>query len=206
MEYNYVCIEGNIGSGKTTLAHHLTAALDGILVLEEFQENPFLPLFYQDASKYGFHVELSFLVDRFHQLKDLQKSNLFGKPTISDYYLIKCLLFARNNLSDNEYTLFHTFFEMVKNQTPTPDLIIYLDASVRKLQKNIEKRNRSYEQSITDEYLQNIASQYDTFLKSTDIPVLRINTDKYDFIKNSEVSDQIQEVIKNGMQNEINLG
>ncbi len=205
MKYNYVSIEGNIGSGKTTLAHRLADRMDGILVLEEFQDNPFLPLFYEDQAKYSFHLELSFLVDRLHQLQNLQKTNLFAKPTISDYYLIKCLLFAKNNLTDKEFHLFSTFFEMVKKQTPRPDLIIYLDSSIDRLQQNIKKRDRSYEQSITDEYLQNISQQYDTFLKSTDIPVLRIDTDMQDFMADPEVLDGIIESIRYGLPSETDL-
>ncbi len=180
--YNYISIEGNIGSGKTTLSHRLAEVLDGDLILENFEDNPFLALFYEDASKYGFHVELSFLVDRFHQLKNITKGNLFGKPIIADYYIIKCLLFAKNNLNEQEFHLFRTFFGLIEDNIPKPDLIIYLHSSIDRLQKNIRKRNREYEQQISDQYLRDISEQYDMFLRTTAIPVLQINTDEVDLI------------------------
>ncbi len=203
--YNYVSIEGNIGSGKTTLSKLLADDMGAFLLLEEFDDNPFLPLFYKEPKKYGFHVELSFLVDRYHQLRDFTKSNIFGTPTISDYYLIKCLLFAKNNLSENEYRLFENFFQIVKENTPTPDLIIYLDASVQELQKNIRNRNRSYEQDIPDEYLAGISQQYNTFLKSTDIPILRIQSAQHDFHEDLELRKQIAQIILQEQDPEITL-
>ncbi len=196
--YNYVSIEGNIGSGKTTLSKLLAKDMGAFLVLEEFEENPFLPLFYTQPEKYGLHVELSFLVDRYHQLRNYNKANLFETPTIADYYIIKCLLFAKNNLSENEYTLFENFYELVHENTPTPDLIIYLDSSVENLQKNIQNRNRSYEQNISDQYLESISAQYNTFLKSTEIPVLRIDAAKYDFIEDNDLRERLAGIIRQG--------
>ncbi len=196
MKYNYISIEGNIGSGKTTLSRLLGEALDGDLILENFDNNPFLALFYEDASKYGFHVELSFLVDRFHQLKNVTKGNLFGKPIIADYYIFKCLLFAKNNLNEQEFQLFRTFFGLIEDNIPKPDLIIYLDSSIQRLQRNIKKRNRSYEQNISDDYLRDIHEQYDIFLKTTEIPVMRINTDEVDLLGDKSALDSLVENLK----------
>ncbi len=196
--YNYVSIEGNIGSGKTTLAMLLAEDMGAFLLLEEFEDNPFLPLFYKEKEKYGLHVELSFLVDRYHQLRNFTKSNLFGTPTISDYYLIKCLLFAKNNLSETEYHLFESFFGIVKDNTPTPDLIIYLDAPVPHLQQNIHSRNRSYEQDISDAYLADISAQYHTFIRSTEIPTLRVDATRYDFVTDVVIRQKISDIILSG--------
>src|SRR3954470_19161511 len=157
MKYTFVTIEGNIGAGKTTLAHLLSRHFNARLVLEQFADNPFLPKFYENPKQYAFPLELFFMAERFKQLKELiQQKDLFQNLTISDYLFTKCLLFAKVTLPDDEFRLYQRLFEIIHQQLIQPEILIYLHAPVSKLQLNIKKRNRSYEQNIGDEYLFNI--------------------------------------------------
>src|SRR5438270_1237078 len=154
MKYSFVTIEGNIGAGKTTLANLLSKHFDARLILEQFADNPFLPKFYESPQQYAFPLELFFMAERFKQLKDLiQQKDLFQNITISDYLFTKCLLFAKINLPDDEFRLYQRLFEIVHQQLVQPDILIYLHSPISKLQQNIKKRNRSYEQKIADDYL-----------------------------------------------------
>ena len=149
MKHHFITIEGNIGAGKTTLAHLLARHYDARLVLEEFADNPFLPKFYENPPQFAFPLELFFMAERYKQLKDLiQQKDLFQSVTISDYLFTKCLLFAKVNLPDDEFRLYQRLFEIILQQLIQPDILIYLHAPVAKLQMNIKKRNRSYEQNI----------------------------------------------------------
>src|ERR1700741_2357521 len=142
MKYNFVTIEGNIGAGKTTLAHLLSKHFNGRLVLEEFADNPFLPKFYENPQQFAFPLELFFLAERYKQLKELiQQKDLFQSVTIADYLFTKCLLFAKVNLPDDEFRLYQRLFEIINQQLIHPDILIYLHAPVSKLQRNIKKRN-----------------------------------------------------------------
>src|SRR5882762_8439942 len=176
MKYHYITIEGNIGAGKTTLAHLLSKHYNARLILEEFADNPFLPKFYENPGQYAFPLELFFMAERYKQLKDLlQTKDMFQKITISDYLFTKCLLFAKVNLSDEEFRLYHRLFDIIHQQLIQPEILIYLHAPVNKLQENIKKRNRSYEQSIPDEYLFNIQQTYTNYIKQHNIKTLFID-------------------------------
>src|SRR6476620_5698125 len=154
MKYNFVTIEGNIGAGKTTLAHLLSKHFNARLILEQFADNPFLPKFYESPQQYAFPLELFFMAERFKQLKELlQQRDLFQSVTISDYLFTKCLLFAKVNLPQDEFNLYQRLFEIIHQQLIQPDILIYLHAPVTRLQQNIRKRGRTYEQSIPDDYL-----------------------------------------------------
>ena len=154
MKYNFITIEGNIGAGKTTLAHLLSKHFNARLILEEFAENPFLPNFYENKEQYAFPLELFFMAERYKQLKELlQSKDLFQNLTISDYLFTKCLLFAKVNLPEQEFLLYQKLFDIINPQLVQPDLLIYLHAPINKLKENIKKRNRSYEQSIGRDYL-----------------------------------------------------
>ena len=143
MKYNFVTIEGNIGAGKTTLAHLLSKHFNARLILEEFADNPFLPKFYENPGQYAFPLELFFMAERYKQLKDLlQTKDMFQNITISDYLFTKCLLFAKVNLPDEEFRLYQKLFEIINPQIVQPDIVIYLHTPVKKLQENIKKRNR----------------------------------------------------------------
>src|ERR1700754_1464225 len=152
MKYHFITIEGNIGAGKTTLAHMLSRHFNARLILEEFADNPFLPKFYENPAQYAFPLELFFMAERFKQLKEyLQQQDMFRQLTISDYLFTKCLLFAKVTLPVDEFRLYQRLFDIIHQQLAEPELVIYLHAPVSKLQANIRKRNRSYEQKIPDE-------------------------------------------------------
>ncbi|MBS1687230.1 MAG: deoxynucleoside kinase [Bacteroidetes bacterium] len=183
MNYQYIAIEGNIGAGKSTLANLLAKHYDARLVLEEFADNNFLPKFYQDADRYAFPLELSFLADRFKQLKQIAVNHdLFNGNVISDYVITKSKLFARVNLKDQEYELFQKLFDIMAPNLPVPDLLIYLHTPVNKLQQNIKQRGRTYEQNISAEYLERVQQVYQQYLKQEVQKTLIIDTGAFDFI------------------------
>src|SRR3984893_17204246 len=187
MNYHFVTIEGNIGAGKTTLAHVLAKHYNGSLILEQFADNPFLPKFYENPQQYAFPLELFFMAERFKQLKELlQQKDMFQSVTISDYLFTKCLLFSKINLSEDEFRLYQRLFEIINQQVIQPDLLIYLHAPVNKLQENIRKRKRPYEQNIPDEYLFNIQQTYTNYIKQHNIKTLFIDAGKADFLGNEK--------------------
>ena len=181
MNYRHLAVEGNIGSGKTTLARMLAEHYGTRLALEEFEDNHLLPKFYSDPLRYGFALELSFLADRFSQLKGLLPPDLFQEKLVTDYALDKSRLFARVNLKDDEYALFHRFFDMIHPQLPPPDLMIYLHAPVGKLRQHIRQRGRSYEQDIPDDYLERIQEAYQQYLKQDPCRIIILDAANADF-------------------------
>lgn len=195
--YKYISIEGNIGAGKTSLSKLLAEDLGAKLVLEEFTENTFLPKFYENPERYAFPVELSFLSERFSQLKrELNTADLFSPNIISDYFISKCQIFAKNNLSKDEYDLFMKMYEIVEATCPKPDLMVYLYLDVEDLYDNIRKRGRSYEQGITNEYLLNIQNQYLEYIRQhEDMRVLMIYTKGLDFVANPTDYEMLRELI-----------
>lgn len=187
MKYHFITIEGNIGAGKTTLAHLLSKRLNARLVLEEFDDNPFLPKFYENPQQYAFPLELFFMAERFKQLKDmLRTKDMFQSITVSDYLFTKCLLFAKVNLPEEEFRLYQKLFDIMHQQIVFPDVVIYLHAPVQKLQKNIKKRNRVYEQNIPDEYLFNIQETYTSYIKQHNIRTIFIDASNADFLDNEK--------------------
>ena len=187
MNYHFITIEGNIGAGKTTLAHLLSRHYNARLVLEQFADNPFLPKFYENPAQYAFPLELFFMAERYKQLKELiHTKDLFQQYTISDYLFTKCLLFAKVNLPEEEFRLYQKLFEIINQQIIQPDLLIYLHAPVNKLQANIKKRQRHYEQSIPDEYLFNLQQTYTHYIKQHNIKTLFIDASNADFLGNEK--------------------
>ena len=185
MNYNFITIEGNIGAGKTTLANLLSKHFNARLILEEFAENPFLPKFYENPQQYAFPLELFFMAERHKQLKDLlQTKDMFQNITVSDYLFTKCLLFAKVNLPDEEFRLYQKLFEIINPQIVQPDILIYLHSPVNKLQENIKKRNRKYEQQIPNDYLFSLQETYTQYIKQHHIKTLFVDASNADFIDN----------------------
>ena len=192
MNYNFITIEGNIGAGKTTLCHLLQQHFGAKLILEEFEDNSFLPKFYQNKEQYAFPLELSFMASRFNQLKEIINTrNLFGDKLISDYLFIKSKLFAKINLQNDEYGLYEKLFEIINPNLPQPDLLIYLHAPLIKLKENIKNRNRSYELDISDDYLENLQDAYLEILNSLQIPILIVDALNTDFLNNKNHFNQL---------------
>ncbi|PHX73783.1 MAG: deoxynucleoside kinase [Chitinophagaceae bacterium] len=198
MKYKFISIEGNIGAGKTTLAHILSKALNARLILEEFADNPFLAKFYENPAQYAFSVELFFMAERFKQLKDLvSQQDLFQNITISDYLFTKCLLFAKVNLSEEEFRLYQRLFEIMNQQMIQPDLLIYLHSPVSKLQENIKKRNRSYELNIQNDYLFNIQETFTNYIKQHHIKTLVVDASNADFLSNEKHIEVLLKALEN---------
>lgn len=196
MKYHFITIEGNIGAGKTTLANLLSKHFNARLILEEFADNPFLPKFYENPQQYAFPLELFFMAERYKQLKELiHTKDLFQTTTITDYLFTKCLLFAKVNLPEEEFRLYQKLFEIIHQQLVQPELLIYLHAPVTRLQLNIKKRNRSYEQSIPDEYLMNIQQTYTHYIKQHNIKTLFVDASNADFIDNPKHMEVILEAL-----------
>lgn len=192
-KYNFIAIEGNIGVGKTTICNMVAQRYNCKVILEAFADNPFLPKFYQNPERYAFPVELFFMTERHKQLQaKLLNPNLFQKGSIADYSFIKTLLFAKNNLKDDEYRLFQRIFHIFNATFPKPDLLVYLHRPIKELLKNIEKRGRAYEKNITRNYLQNIQNAYfEYFRTEMTIPVLILDIENVDFIKNEKVFEKL---------------
>jgi deoxyguanosine kinase len=187
MKHHFITVEGNIGVGKTTLTHLLAKHFNARLILEEFADNPFLPKFYEKPDQYAFPLELFFMAERYKQLKEMvHTKDLFQSITISDYLFTKCLLFAKVNLPEEEFRLYQKLFDIIHQQLTFPDILIYLHAPVQKLQANIKKRNRSYEQSIPDEYLFNIQETYTSYIKHHNIKTIFIDASNADFLGNEK--------------------
>lgn len=196
-KYNFIAIEGNIGAGKTTLASRLSEEFNARLILERFEDNSFLPKFYEQPDVYAFPLEMSFLADRYQQLKEkLPMQELFSSLTIADYFIDKSLVFARNNLKPDEFALYSRLFQIISNFLPRPDLLIYLYLDIPQLQNNIDKRGREYERLIRDEYLEKIQAGYLNHFRSLKgLRILIIDTNKIDFVENERHYQAFKEVI-----------
>ncbi|WP_299891656.1 2-amino-4-hydroxy-6-hydroxymethyldihydropteridine diphosphokinase [uncultured Lacinutrix sp.] len=187
-KYNYIAIEGNIGAGKTTLATKMSNDYNAKLILERFADNPFLPKFYDDAQRYAFTLEMSFLADRYQQISDdLSQLDLFKDFMVSDYDIFKSLIFSKITLHEDEFKLYRKLFYLMYKDIAKPDLYVYLYQNTERLQENIRKRGREYEQNIDNEYLEKINSGYLEFLKNqTELNVKIIDISDRDFIKSRE--------------------
>lgn len=182
--YNYIVIEGNIGAGKTSLATMIADEFNAKLILEQFEENSFLPKFYKDPDKYAFPLELSFLAERYQQLKSqLISQDLFKDFVIADYFIDKSLIFAQKNLQSDEFSLYAKLFNIINPTLPKPDLLVYLYVNIDRLKSNIKHRGRSYEQDIQSEYLERIQAGYFEYIKFyPETRILIIDTNTLDFV------------------------
>lgn len=197
--YNYIVVEGCIGAGKTTLSKMLAEDCNAELVLERFADNPFLPRFYKDPVHYAFPVEMTFLMDRFQQLKQLLSArDMFKDFVVGDYFIDKCIIFAKNNLLSDEYNLYKNVFDTISDFLPKPDLILYLYSDTEHLLRNIAQRGREYEKDISAEYLQNIQDSYLTyFSQHISMPILLVETSRLDFVKNPADYQRLRQLIDN---------
>ena len=189
-KYPYIVVEGPIGSGKTTLAKMLADQFPVDYISEKAEANPFLPRFYQDAQRYGLPTQLFFLFQRANQIKDLNQRDMFAKPIVADFFLEKDPIFARLNLDDEEYALYHQIYQHLQIKAPKPDLVIYLQTPIDALMERIEERSVSYEQEIPREYIERLANAYSEFFHSYDAsPVLIVNNEKLNILKNKSAFD-----------------
>lgn len=197
LKYNFIAIEGNIGAGKTTLAKRMSEDFNARLILEKFEDNSFLPKFYEQPEVYAFPLEMSFLAERYQQLKDkLAMQELFTTFTISDYVIDKSLIFARNNLKADEFSLYSRLFHIISAFLPRPNLLVYLYLDIPKLKENIRKRGRDYEQSIQPQYLENIQAGYMNHFRSlTNQRILIVDTNKVDFLENEKDYQSLLDLI-----------
>lgn len=195
--YHYIAIEGNIGAGKTTLCKMLESDYNCRLILEQFADNPFLPFFYENHERYAFPVELFFMTERHKQLQEnLAQQSLFKDFIIADYFFLKTLLFAKNNLNEEENRLFQRLFHILNSTFPKPELIVYIHRSVDNLLKNIQHRGREYEQDIKADYLFEIQNTYFEYFKTeSKLPILIIDVDQINFMESKEHYDMIVEAL-----------
>ena len=193
-QHDFICIEGIIGSGKTTLAKTLAAKLGYKTLQERFADNPFLPKFYRKPKRFAFPLELSFLADRFKQInEEAEQLDLFQSGVVSDYHMSKSLVFAQNTLSEDEYPLFKQLFELMSRNANQPSLCIYLRQTPIRAKANIKKRGRSYEQQIEMEYLEKLAASYDQhvpFLR-TQMNVVEVDVSDLDFVLHPDDLDEL---------------
>ena len=196
--YNFIAIEGNIGTGKTTFCEMLATDFSCRLVLEQFTDNPFLPLFYEQPERYGFPVELFFMTERHKQMEAaFANVDLFAPLSIADYFFIKTSLFAKNNLKDEEFRLFYRLFEVLNSTFPKPDILVYLHRSVDNLLENIKKRGRNYETDISREYLTEIQNVYfEYFRTEKSLPIVIVDVEGVDFINDEAAYSDLINILK----------
>ncbi len=195
-ELRYIAIEGVIGAGKTSLAMKLSEKLRASLILEEFQENPFLEKFYENRRKYAFQTQIFFLISRYQQLQKLNQPDLFNHYIVSDYIFDKDRIFAYLNLSGEELKLYDTLFPLLTRNIQKPDLVIYLQSSIDRLMQNIKLRGRAFEKNLTRAYLAELSEAYnDFFFKYNETPLLIVNTTEIDFINREEDFNELYKQI-----------
>jgi len=184
-KFPYIVVEGPIGCGKTTLAKMLADQFPVDYLSEKAESNPFLPRFYQDARRYALPTQLFFLFQRANQIKDLNQRDMFAKPIVADFFLEKDPIFARLNLDDEEYALYHQIYQHLHLNAPKPDLVIYLQTPLDALVERIEERNVGYEQDMPREYLERLSDAYSAYFHNYDSsPVLIVNNEKLNILKN----------------------
>jgi deoxyadenosine/deoxycytidine kinase len=186
-EIHYIAIEGVIGAGKTTLARMLSERLLARLVLENFEENPFLPKFYEDPERFAFQTQIYFLLSRYRQQQELFQTDLFHSHIISDYIFEKDKIFAYLTLRDDELKLYENLLNAIEKTIPQPDLVIYLQSSVDRLMENIRKRGRQMEKNMSDEYIKELNEAYNYFFfRYKSSPLLIVKSTDIDFVNNEE--------------------
>jgi deoxyadenosine/deoxycytidine kinase len=198
--YDYIAVEGLIGAGKTTLCKRMAGERGAREVLEEFEDNPFLPRFYAEPDRYGFAVELSFLAQRYHQLKRITEQDLFVPRTVADYSLGKSLVFASVTLNADEYALFLDLYRIMYSDLPRPELIVYLHLPMERVLQRIAQRGRSYESAIQTTYLEQLQERYlDHLQKASGTRVLVVDIGHHDLLLESAAYDELLRLIDEPM-------
>jgi len=193
----HIATEGTIGVGKTSLAGILGDRLEAKLILEEFEENPFLVEFYKDSDRFAFQTQLFFLLSRYRQQQQLQQTDLFTKTLISDYMFVKDRLFAALNLNDKEMSLYNAVARILEKNVASPDMVIFLQSDTDRLMQNIKLRGREYEKLIDWKYIDALNQMYNEyFFRYDDSPLLIINTNDIDFVNNKDDLEEIIEFIR----------
>jgi deoxyadenosine/deoxycytidine kinase len=197
-EIRYIAIEGVIGAGKTTLAQMLSSQLGARLVTERFEENPFLPKFYEDPDRYAFQTQMFFLLSRYRQQQELFQVDLFHSHVISDYIFEKDKIFAYLTLQDEELKLYESLLATIEKNIPQPDLVIYLQSSVDRLMKNIRMRAREMEEHMSEDYIRDLNEAYNYFFfRYRSAPLLIIRSTDIDFVsKKSDYEDLVDQILR----------
>ncbi|MBN2601426.1 MAG: deoxynucleoside kinase [Candidatus Marinimicrobia bacterium] len=193
----YIAIEGVIGVGKTSFSKILSERMSARLVLEKFEENPFLEDFYIDPERYAFQTQLYFLLSRYRQQMELRQVDLFSNLLVSDYMFDKDKLFAHLNLNEKEFVLYNLIAQLLEKEVAKPDLVVFLQASTDRLMANIKKRGRSYEREMSREYIESLNQIYNEyFFRYKDSPLLIINTNDIDFVNNEDDLNELLALLK----------
>ena len=197
-DLRHIAIEGVIGAGKTSLANRLSEKLNGKIILEKFEENPFLKKFYDDPDRYAFQTQIFFLLSRYKQLQELFQADLFHDYLISDYIFEKDKIFAYLNLADDELKLYETLAASIEHNLPKPDLVVYIQCSVERLMENIKKRGRDFERSMSEEYIKDLNEAYNYFFfRYKGAPLLIVNATQIDFVNNDKhFEDLVAEIFR----------
>jgi len=194
----YICIEGVIGAGKTSLTRMLCERLDAKAIYEKPEENPFLADFYRDPRRYAFQVQLFFLLSRYRQQQENVQSDLFHETAVSDYLFAKDRIFAHLNLEDRELFLYDKIASLLEQDIVKPDLVVYLQSSVERLMANIHKRSRIYEKEMSEEYIFSLNESYNRFFfHYQETPLLVVNSVTIDFVHNK---DDFEELVRQIMR------
>lgn len=191
-DIRYIAIEGVIGAGKTSLAQKLSEKLSAILILEEFEENPFLEKFYDDRKRFAFQTQMFFLINRYKQQQQMNQQELFAKHIVTDYIFDKDRIFAYMNLSGEELKLYESLFPLLEREIPKPDLVIFLQSSIDRLVSNVKLRGRKFEKNLTRSYLTELSEAYNNFFfKYNNTPLLIVNTSEIDFVNDDDDFDEL---------------
>lgn len=197
----YIVVEGPIGVGKTTLVNLLAERYAANTVLEIFEENPFLAKFYGDRDAYAFQTEMFFLLSRYKQQEQFAQRDLFSTLSVSDYLFVKCRLFASLTLSDHELALYDRMYNILKEQVPTPDVVLHLHAPLDVLMERINKRGRPYEQDMDRAYLDRLRSLYHNFFAHyEEAPLVEVDTSDVNFAEEPDAVDALMERVQRAHQ------
>lgn len=197
-EIRHIAIEGVIGAGKTTLAKKLAERLSARLVLERFDENPFLAKFYEDQDHYAFQTQIFFLLSRYKQQQELFQADLFHNFVLTDYIFDKDKIFAYLTLQDDELKLYEAVLGAIEKNIPVPDLVVYLQSSVDRLMTNIKHRARRYEENMSEEYIRELNEAYNYFFfRYKSSPLLIVKATEIDFVNNEkDFEDLLQQILR----------